>query len=248
MSLNNYIKKSIFETNQLLTCDKEISLIEYASFYGSNDVIKYMQMKGVELTPSMWIYAIHSKNAELIKYLEDNHVPPPDEDYEIILRKSIKCHHNDISNYIIDNLIKEEDLQHSIENNYDDNLYRYAVESHNYCFFPANMKYKNLFFYLCEFYYYTLVKLYLTEGTIDINAPIKIFIIQTTFLIKTFMKFKINFFHYIEKLNDLWNLFQTFNNTALLYAVYEGHKEIVEILLRQKSIDISMKNILNYKN
>ena len=82
LSLEIYIKKSIFETNQLLTCYDKISLIEYASFYGSNDNIKYMEKRGVELTSSMWIFGIHSCNAELIRYLEDNHVPPPGNQYE----------------------------------------------------------------------------------------------------------------------------------------------------------------------
>ena len=181
LSLEIYIKKSIFETNQLLTCYDKISLIEYASFYGSNDNIKYMEKRGVELTSSMWIYGIHSCNAELIRYLEDNHVSPPDNDYERILEESIKCHHNDISNYLIDNIMNEEYLQNNIENEFYHNLYRYATESYNYCFFPTNMKYKNMFFYLCEFDYYTLVKLCLIEGTIDINAAIKTSIIQITF-------------------------------------------------------------------
>ena len=143
----------------------------------------------VELTSSMWIYAIHSCNSELIRYLEDNHVSPPEnkygfilgespfDDYEIILKESIKCHHNDVSKYIIEYLMKEEDLQKDIENNYYDNLYQYAVEFHNYCFFPTDMKYKNMFHYLCEFDYYTLVTLYLTELTIDINSIIKTSII-----------------------------------------------------------------------
>ncbi|KAK8838958.1 hypothetical protein M9Y10_032418 [Tritrichomonas musculus] len=177
LPLDSYIKKSTFETNQHLIENDKISLIEYASFCGSNDIIKYMHMNRVELTPSMWIFAIHSKNAELIRYLEENHVPPPYDDYETILRESIKCHHNDISNYIIDNLMKEGDLQNGIKNKYDGNLYRYSVEYHNYCFFPANMKYKNMFLYLCEFVYYNLVSLYLSEGNIDINATIKILII-----------------------------------------------------------------------
>ena len=82
LSLEIDIKKSIFETNQLLTENNKISLIEYASFYGSNDIIKYMEKRGVELTSSMWIYGIHSCNAELIRYLEDNHVPPPGNQYE----------------------------------------------------------------------------------------------------------------------------------------------------------------------
>ena len=64
---------------------------------------------------------------------EDNHVLSP----ETILEESIKCHHNEISNFIIDNLINEEDLQNNIENNYHDNIYRYAVEPCNYCFFPS---------------------------------------------------------------------------------------------------------------
>ena len=186
LSLESKIKKSIFETNQLLTEKNEISLIgyeykitliEYASFYGSIDVIKYMQTKGAELTSSMWTYAIHSRNAELIRYLEDNHVPPPNDKYETILKESIKCHHNDITNYIIDYLMKEEDLQNGIDNKYYYNLYRYAAECHNYCFFPTNMEYKNMFFYLCEFDYYTLVELYLSSGNININDKIKISII-----------------------------------------------------------------------
>ena len=174
LSLENCIKKSIFETNKFLTDRSDIKLINYAAFCGSNDIIKYMENKGVELSSLTWIHAIHSCNAELIRHLEENHVSPPRDNYETILQESIKCHHSEFSNYIIDNLIKEEDLQNNIENNYYDNLYRYAVESHNYCFFPANMKYKNMFLYLCEFDYYTLVKLYLEEGNININATIKI--------------------------------------------------------------------------
>ena len=248
MSLEICIKESIFETNQLLTCKEKISLIEYASFYGSNDIIKYIEKKGVELTSSMWIYGIHSCNAELIRYLEDNHVSPPDNDYERILEESIKCHHNDISNYLIDNIMNEEYLQNNIENEYYHNLYRYATESYNYCFFPTNMKYKNMFFYLCEFDYYTLVKLYLTEGTIDINAKIKHQSFKCHFKSKTFIKFKSNFFHDIDKLNDLWNLTRTFNRTALIRAAKNGHKESVELLISQSDIDINIQDILNQKH
>ncbi|KAK8898146.1 hypothetical protein M9Y10_000417 [Tritrichomonas musculus] len=167
------IKKSIFETNKLLTNKEKISLIEYASFYGSNDIIKYMKMKGVELTADMWTYAIHSGNAELIRYLEENHVSPPENKYNNILGESIECHHNEISNYFIEYLFKEEDLQNSIENKYYCNMYRSAVKSHNYYFFPENMKRKNMLSYLCEFDYYTLVSLCLEEMNVDINVKIK---------------------------------------------------------------------------
>ena len=55
---------------------------------------------------------------------------------------------------------------------------------------------------------------------------------------KTFIIFKSNFFHWIEKLNYLWNLTRTFNRTALICAAYEGDKEIVELLISQEGIDI----------
>ena len=182
ISLESYIEKSIFETNQLLLENINNKMIEYASFYGSIDIIRYMRFNGnVELTSNMWNYAVHSCNAELIRYLEDNHVSPIMNNYDRILKESIKCHHNDISNYLIDNIMNEEYLQNNIENEFYHNLYRYATESYNYCFFPTNMKYKNMFFYLCKFDYYTLVKHYLKELTIDINSTIIISIIFMTF-------------------------------------------------------------------
>ena len=64
----------------------------------------------------------------MIHLLEDYQIEP---DLQQFFRESIKCHHNEISAYIINNLIKEEDLRNDIENNYDHNLYRYAVESYN---------------------------------------------------------------------------------------------------------------------
>ena len=62
------------------------------------------------------------------------------------------------------------------------------------------------------------------------------------------MIFKSNFFHRIEKLNYLWNLTRTFNDTALICAASEGHKEIVELLIRQEGIDINIRGILNQKH
>ena len=59
------------------------------------------------------------------------------------------------------------------------------------------------------------------------------------------MVFKSYFFHRIEKLNDLWNLARTFHMTALIIAAYNGHKEIVELLVRQEGIGINIKGILN---
>ena len=47
-----------------------------------------------------------------------------------------------------------------------------------------------------------------------------------------------------KNLNDLWNLARTFNKTALIFAASKGHKEIIELLLRHKDIDINIPDIL----
>lgn len=75
MSLDGYIKISIFEKNPLLIQSQVVTLIEYASFFGSLDIIKYIKTnKNIELPQNMWYYAINSGNAELIRYIKDNHV------------------------------------------------------------------------------------------------------------------------------------------------------------------------------
>ena len=45
-----------------------------------------------------------------------------------------------------------------------------------------------------------------------------------------------------------WNSSLAFNMTALIYAVSEGHLEIVELLISQEDIDINMKDIINQKH
>lgn len=129
-------------------------------------------MKLFNTCTKFFYYAIHSGDAELNKYLEDNQISPPNDTYESILRESIKCHHNNVSKYIINYLVEEKELKNNIENKFSDNLYRYSFEYHNYCFFPTNIKYKYIFYYLCELDYYTLVELYLELESIDINATI----------------------------------------------------------------------------
>ena len=63
--LNSQINQSIFETNNFLL-KNEPTLIEYAAFFGSTQIFKYLYLNGVELIQSIWIYAIHSDNPEMI--------------------------------------------------------------------------------------------------------------------------------------------------------------------------------------
>ena len=76
-SLSSKIPPSIFETNSFLIERKNTTLIEYSAFFGSIKIFQYLMMKGVEYTASLWLYAIHSKNAELIHILDENNAFPP---------------------------------------------------------------------------------------------------------------------------------------------------------------------------
>ena len=87
-------ERSIFETNPMLN-EEDLTLVEYAAF-------KFLHLNGVELAPKLWIYEIHSKNAEMIHLLKSFQIPPPGNSYVKCLIESIKCHHNVIANYIKD--------------------------------------------------------------------------------------------------------------------------------------------------
>ncbi|KAK8870632.1 hypothetical protein M9Y10_008519 [Tritrichomonas musculus] len=77
ISLLSIIQPSIFETN-LFLMQKTPTLIEYASFFGSIEIIQNLQYKNISLTNSMWLYEVHSDNAELIHFLEENKIKPLD--------------------------------------------------------------------------------------------------------------------------------------------------------------------------
>lgn len=74
-SLSSQIHPSIFETN-LFLMNKTPTLIEYAMFFGSIQIIRYLYYNKVSLTNSMWLYVIHSNNPKLIHFLEENEILP----------------------------------------------------------------------------------------------------------------------------------------------------------------------------
>lgn len=101
------IKPSIFESNDYLL-KNEPSLIEYAAFFGSFQIFKYMQLNNVVLKPSLWPYVIHGQNFDLVHLLEEYGIRPEDERYEECLIKSIKCHCVNLANYFHNYFVKEE--------------------------------------------------------------------------------------------------------------------------------------------
>lgn len=168
--LNSAINSSIYETNNFLLKKKnkskspnETTLIEYAVFFGSIQIFNYLRLSGVELTPSLWLYAIHGKNADIIHILEENRIEPEEKSYNECLKESIKCHHNDIANYIQN--------QYLLNNNLND-IFANVLKWYNFQFEQNDLIDKSSFYHLCEYDYYTFANLLLKEVDIDININI----------------------------------------------------------------------------
>ncbi|KAK8871885.1 hypothetical protein M9Y10_007630 [Tritrichomonas musculus] len=163
-SKNGKIKRSLFETNSFLIKKKETSLIEYAAFFGSIQIFQFLRINEVPLCESLWLYAIHSNNAEMIHILERDKVKPPNGSYERCFVEAIKCHHNEIARYIKENYI-EKSMK---DEKYKSCTFRY----HNFEFIPINFTEDDAFFYLTFYNYQKLVDIYLNSRKNDIESQI----------------------------------------------------------------------------
>ena len=164
---NSTIKPSIYETNNFLLKKEHQyqhpTLIEYAAFFGSIQIFNYLRNKGVKLTPSLWEYGIHGNSAEIIQILEENRIRPPEKkSYKELFKESIKCHHNDIANYIQDNYLENlnEESKYVVVN---------VIKYHNFEFIKKEQINEASFNYLCKYDHCTLVSILLSTMNIDIN-------------------------------------------------------------------------------
>ena len=164
---------------------RRITLIEYAAFFGSNQIFKYLYLNGAKLTASIWKYAIHGEDAEIIHLLEENKIKLPLYVYENIIEKSIKFHSINITNYFL----QDEDKKNELLNDYYleriKKLNQYsgfdlfgcitAVPSfkyHNYLFFPNKLDNPFNFGYLCKYNYINFVKILFKTKKILVNQKI----------------------------------------------------------------------------
>ena len=163
----------------------EPTLIEYASFYGSIQIFKYLHLNGVELDSSLWLYAIHGKDPELIQILEENNIKPVDEiSYRKWIKESIKCHHNEIIDYIQNNYSNIKGVN---DNYYIAESLRYynfvSIENFNVKNFDVNFDvddFDSYFFEFCENDYISIVDFLLKNRQVDINIKT---ILKSKFLI-----------------------------------------------------------------
>lgn len=79
--------------------------MEYPFYFGSIQIIKYLRINGIELDSNLWEFAIHSNNPEIIHFLEENHI---ERDKNELFKVSIKCHHNYIANYFLNNFLNDD--------------------------------------------------------------------------------------------------------------------------------------------
>ena len=170
--LNSKIQPSIYETNSFLLKkqvktnqkDDGISLIEYAVFFGSIQIFKYLQREGVKLTTSMWLLdlAVHGKNAEMIRFLEDNLVELDNLLYNFAFYESIKCHHNDIANYFINNFLQNDEVISQY-------LIKQCFRYYNFTFLKNKSINEYSFSIMCKYDYCVFVNSLLKDKDIDIN-------------------------------------------------------------------------------
>lgn len=161
---------SIFETNSFLL-PRHPTLIEYAAFMGSVNIFKFLIECGIELKPSIWLYAIHSQNMEIINILEEKKIPPEDGVFQDCLLESIKCHHNDITEYFLNTILKNKNVN-------KDAILSQSYTFNNYKYFPDEMNADfNTFFDMCKYDYYILAKMFL-DANINVNSTNIFFVIS----------------------------------------------------------------------
>lgn len=182
------IKPSLFETNTFLLKNNDTTILQYAAFFGAIQIILYLKTIEIEIKPSIWPYAIHSKSYELIHFLIENHIVPTNQTYEECLKESIKCHFNDIAEYIQENLLLTK--QGEFESKFDKNIACYSFHYFNFFFFPDDFNQKFIFYYACRYDYFTLVKLLMSTAAFNIYP--KIISNFLFFLIKLFQKKNLN--------------------------------------------------------
>ena len=184
ISFSKKIDFSIFETNRYLLKKKNVNLIEYATFFGSIRIFKYMLLNNASLEPSLWMYAIHGNNPEIFHILEQYNISPKDITFIKCYDESIKCHHNDIADYLQSNFLfhnlKENseslsDMVNSLRKEAYDPMHCY-LKYYNFKYIKTphiitHLSHKMTFYYdLCRYDYSEIVKVLLKTNSKIFNV------------------------------------------------------------------------------
>lgn len=174
-NVNLTIESTIYETNRFLK-DKTPSIIEYSAFYGSFKIFQYALKNNAELNNDIWLYAIHGRNLEIIKELENQNIDPPFRSFEDPAIELIKCHHNEFYEFIVSERFDGEDLNYEERNLACLHLFNNSLDSYNYemilqrfdvDFYSSK---NDIFLQFCKNDYYYIIQSFLQVEEIDINV------------------------------------------------------------------------------
>lgn len=153
------VENSIFETNNLLL-HKNISIIDYIFFHGSNQIIQYvMQLIGkgfIYIFGRALRYSIHSNNSQLIQFLLEKNSSEFIESLECEI-ELIKCHHNELRKFLK-------------QDKYEDKIFNRSLQYYNFEFIDINHINKMNFYHLCKYDYFTLVKILANSADFNVNC------------------------------------------------------------------------------
>ncbi|KAK8844301.1 hypothetical protein M9Y10_024513 [Tritrichomonas musculus] len=268
ISVNTKIKPSIYETNSFLIqkeneSENGITLIEYAAFFGSIQIFNYLRMREVKLTSSLWLFVIHGRNSELIHLLEENLIEPilpiskhskkVEKSYEKCFFESIKCHHNDVANYFLNNYLQIED------ENSNETLIQ-SLKYYNFFFIKKENINESSFCHLCHYDYFLLVDYLLKSVDVDVNQYYKDNYESRTALFMAIEKGNIEIIKLLL-MNDKLDINLTIKinleedkNTIiemapLQFAIENNrHDEVIQLLLSQEYLNSSQKIDVNKRS
>lgn len=144
-------------------------------------------MNDVELAGSLWIYAIHGRNADIIKILNDNHIEPTDDTFLECYKESVKCHHNEIAEYINNNFLQE--TNEINESNIENNPISFGFHYYNFKFLNDSQNLQNwnfIFYYACLYDHFAVCEYLIKTKKVDINQSI----IQTSIFMQFYSTFQ----------------------------------------------------------
>lgn len=165
LSASTIINPSIFETHSFLLKYRYPKFIEYAAFFGASQIFKYLAISNGNLIPSLWLYAVHSNNPEIINLLKENYVTPKDETFCKCFKESIKCHHIEVAKYIEENLLKCDNQ------NAQEIAVKNCLHFYNYMNFPT-IQISKYFYICCKYNHLKFVKFLSNESDVNINEKI----------------------------------------------------------------------------
>lgn len=247
LSLKIKLQQSIFETNSYLY-EYEPTLIEYAAFFGSFQIFNYLRLKGIELTSTLWICAVHGRNAQMIHLLEENQIEPPDNSYESVFIEAIICHHNELAHYFDNNYLNNER---------NDLIYSKAINSYNYEYYPDDFNNQNSFINLCNSdQFYLVEQILLTNENFNTNFKKHISLyFDEVFSTPFYLAIQNDHTNICELLSgrpetDVNSIasqfrFDLFDMTTncLIQAIWRQNIKIVKLLLSHEKIDVNRNSL-----